>query len=601
MFRQRAQAMASKHPSTWLCWPRVMAGLRLVVAGVVVCGFAVEAGAGPDAGIPSFSVKQNPLSPKVLKIAQQLVNGQGKLNILYFGNSRVAGGWIAPPDTRGFCLAGCQPHTKARGLLTGTGYINPYWKPANGGALFSTVTTDGYPVHKLPEDVHLNTTCTQGVRLSTKQHITTSGVVPSGPISAKDALTFTVLYRKGPSEGTFVMTPLSGKTASTMKPLTASAKTMVAKATGVAHAAFVNISIPGVASGTVVRGLKITGSTGYSHIFELHARTSASTGFTVGRIAVGGHGYPNQMRTTKGKAPRCRRQDFVTHLESFDPDVVILQYASNQLAQELATNGNTGWVKAAKELLGRVRDARNKKPFLTILQLDHRRPTKNSGYVKNWAKKDILATQAVEKDCLVLNPDPYLPVDWPPEGTGTKSKYFRDTVHENPLGAKTVWGAMFKDLTAIVATMTPPKADMGVPDQGPPDILVPDLMQPDVMLPDQKKPDLALPDLKKPDLSLPDLKNPDQKQPDLPLPDMASDTAAPDTAMVDAAVPDAKKQDTPPGAEAGADLSPDAGGADPGGEDGCCAVGHRSDGWQLILLILAAALLRVRARRGATS
>ena len=99
----------------------------------------------------------------------------------------------------------------------GSGFINPVLIPATGGAMFATVTTDGTPVHKLSEAIQLNTTCYSGVRLVAKQHITTSGVVPSGPISAKDTLTFSVIYREGPGEGTFVMTPLSGKTASTMK------------------------------------------------------------------------------------------------------------------------------------------------------------------------------------------------------------------------------------------------------------------------------------------------------------------------------------------------------------------------------------------------
>ena len=456
----------------WRCQIRGVFFAGLIGAGLMACTDRLV-------GKPISPLEQKQLSPAVLEIAQKLVKGHGRLNILYFGNSRVVGGHLPPPKTRGFCLAGCQPHTRDRGLLVGTGFINPCWQPANAGALFSSITTDGTPVHELSEAVQLNTTSTQGVRLAAKQQITTSGVVPTGPLTARDTLSFTVIYRRGPDEGTFVMTPLSGETASTMKPLSSSARSVAAGATGGTRAAFVTISIPGVVSGTVVRGLEITGAKGNSHIYELHASTDASDGFVVGRIAVGGQGYPNQMRTTQGKAPRCKRQDFVTHIESFDPDVVILQYASNQLSQILATDGDTGWVKAARELLGRVREARKKKPFLTILQLDHPTPFKHSAFVVSWGMKDILSVQALEQDCLVANPGPRLPGDWPPEGTEQQSKYFRDAVHENPLGARVVWDAVFADLTAIVAEMSrPPKAELGLPEQGPADMGLFDLMPP---------------------------------------------------------------------------------------------------------------------------
>lgn len=450
---------------------------RAALSGAVL---AVVMVAGPAQADPyGASFKQKPLSAAAHGIAQQLISGKGRLNILYFGNSRVVGGWLPPPQTRGFCLAGLQPHTRARGLLVGAGFINPFWQPASGGALFSTVSTNGHPVVKLGEDVQIHTPWMQGVRLSSRQHITTSAVVPRGPISARDDLVFTVVYRRGPAEGSFVITPLSGATAATMKPLTSCARTVQAKDTRQARAAYVRITVSGVPQGSVVRGLKISGVIGQSHIYDLHAWTSAARGFVVGRIAVGGHGYPHQMRTTCGPVPRCARRDYVTNLASFDPDVVILQYANNQAAADIARQRHTGVADAVHELLERVREARKGRAFLTILQMDNRTPFKGSGFQLHWGLKDMLAIQAREPDTLLVNPNPHLPTDWPLQGKEQPSKYFRDAVHENPLGARAVWEAVFKDLQGAVgrlpaptpgsgAAVTPPATSGAGPTSAPP-------------------------------------------------------------------------------------------------------------------------------------
>ncbi len=412
--------------------------------------------------------KQKPLSPGAYRIARQLVQGKGNLNILYYGNSRVTGGYLKWPHTRGFCFAGLQPHTQARGLLTGTGFINPAWAHANGGnALFSTVTTNGTPLTALGHDVQLNTPHKEGVRLAAGQHITTSGIVPAGPIRAKDAVTFTVNYRVGPAEGTFVITPLCGASASNMRPRGDLTRTVRARAAGTPRAAFTTITIPGVASGSVVRGLKITGSTGHSHIFTLHIKTTAATGFRVGRVAVAGQGYPNQMRTTKGPAPRCARADYIRHIASFDPDVVVLQYGANQAWQDVKAQGQTGVIEATRELLARIREARRNRPFLTILQLDHRSPCGGSVFFASWSRKDWLVVHALEDDVLLLDPEPRLPQDWPAQGSLQQSAYFRsDGIHETCLGSRIVWEAVFKDLQAVVAELPrPPRLDGGVPDR----------------------------------------------------------------------------------------------------------------------------------------
>jgi len=247
-----------------------------------------------------------------------------------------------------------------------------------------------------------------------------------------------------------------GPGVNTMKPMTARRVTINAAAEGEPAAAVVTIKVPGVKSGTAVRGIKIVGLSRRCHIYDLHVVSEASKGLSVGRIAVGAHGYENQMRTDKGDSPRCRREDFVIYVRSFDPDVVVLQFADNQRSAK--------WVASARELLARVRLARKGKPFLTVLQVDHRSPFVHSKYKMELSRKHMAELYALEKDCLLLDAEPHLPSDWPPRGTSKKSKYFKDPVHETALGARKAWDAMFLDM---IRTVYPTKAELDAGGCGP--------------------------------------------------------------------------------------------------------------------------------------
>jgi lysophospholipase L1-like esterase len=50
------------------------------------------------------------------------------------------------------------------------------------------------------------------------------------------------------------------------------------------------------------------------------------------------------------------------------------------------------------------------------------------------------------KDCIMLDPNPHLPKDWPPAGKGENGDYFHNAVHENAKGYRAVFDALFEDL-----------------------------------------------------------------------------------------------------------------------------------------------------------
>lgn len=407
--------------------------LLLCLLGAVAVVHADDGGA----------LTQRPLSTDALRLAKQFASGTGRLRILYFGNSRVYG-------TSGFGLAGCMLHTKERGLLVGTGFINPSWKVANHGEIVPHITSTGQSVERCTEAVQLNTPAAHGACLRPGQQITTGAVLSARPISSADDLVFTVVYRRGPTEGTLQLTPLAGPDADSLKPVASAVKTVLATAPGDPRAAYVRVTIRGDSSGKLARALKITAVNGHNHIYDLHAWTTARSGYVVGRIGSSGHGFPFQMRTAKGKNPRCARQDYITNLESFDPDVAVLMFAANQ--QYTVAR----WVKAAQELIARLREARRGKSLLVILQLENPSPFVHSKSMARHSVRYLQRLHDLEPDCLLVSPNSNLPADWPTAGDEQPSKYYRDPVHETDLGYQEIWRALFKDFKARVDQMPAP-------------------------------------------------------------------------------------------------------------------------------------------------
>lgn len=400
---------------------------------------ARDASTTPDAGPGADGLHLRSLSPAALQYARQLALGQGRLKILYLGNSRVV-------SADGLSLAGVQSWTRQRDLLLGSGFIDAGGKTADGSPLVPLLTTNGVRVAHSSQAVQLNTTHSHGVQLNPGKQLIVGGVAPGGLLRASDPLVFTLLYRRGTGVGRFTVTPLAGTSDETLKPLPGGVRTVDAGTPeGAARADFLTIQISG-SSAAPVRGIRIQGVSKTSTIYNIHVWSTASRGFMVGHVAVAGHGYQDQMRTTQGPGPRCRREDFVTHLRSFDPDVVVLQYAANQ--------GGQGWLKAARELLGRVREARQGKPFLLLLQLDHSTPFLHSGAMVAASRRDMQQLHQLEPDSLLLNPGSNLPTDWPPQGTRQPGKYFRDEVHENAAGSRAVWEALMLDFTRTLAGLT---------------------------------------------------------------------------------------------------------------------------------------------------
>jgi len=372
--------------------------------------------------------------------AVALAGGSGR--VFYFGNSRVEG-------EIGFGMAGVAGWARAAGTLVGLGQLDPacgvVTTPLSSanvqGWVVPSIAHNGTPVLLLSEAIQLNTPNLSGVQITTAG----SGVITMGGVSASvdhnildsDELTWTLVYRVGPSEGIFSVQPLVAG-APSGSPIVVDCSAVSAAA------AYVKVTALG---GAAARGLQISATTGDCIIYTYGVEATAKTGIVVGRIGIGGQGFVNQMRTTEGAAPRCARADWITAIEAFDPTVCIAHHANNQ------TESTVDFTAALVEMVERCAEVRE--DICWLLAAENQFPHASSAGARATAWTKLGASwRSQDFPNHWIDPLPYLPAEFAAiEGTGVFGTYFRDGYHENADGSLAVVTALIDDLIAKVASL----------------------------------------------------------------------------------------------------------------------------------------------------
>lgn len=372
-------------------------------------------------------------SPHVLSLARDFADGTGALSVLYFGNSRTF-----------YCYAagGLARFARERGILTGSSLVmggpRAVYQNKIHGSVIKRYATDGEalwtPEH-CDSTLTYNTYHTDGFILPEPgRYIQPYPIGEQTGIDPSDTLRYNFLLRRGPDEGACEVLLRAGNDSASLE--TYDLLEVTAADTGTPYTELVRVTL----KPAPCRTLEIRCTSGRVIIYGFNVRSSAAPGWMTGQMSIGGIGYPVQMRTEEShEDPRCPRADYITHIRSADPDVVIIQYANNQQA------GGAEWKSSVRELLGRIAEAKQGKEFLTVFQIDNTLPDSNSGRLRDSSIVFFNQIAASWDNYVIADPQPHLPDDWPQpgeEGAG----YTINPPHENDRGSREVFNALLADI-----------------------------------------------------------------------------------------------------------------------------------------------------------
>jgi hypothetical protein len=197
--------------------------------------------------------------------------------------------------------------------------------------------------------------------------------------------------------------------------------------------AWVDVALPPMNDPSRNRSFVLRGVAGDCVVYRVNAGRDVPGGISVSEMAIGGVGYTAQTDVTV-----TPRESWKAYVAAYMPDIVIWQYANNQGAATI--------VEATMELMDRVDEVNP--DVIHIITPDHPTPRDDWQEVVN---SSLIWAEALRgyHGAIVINPTPYLPSDFLSlAGTGLRGLYFNNTVHENPLGARTVVDAMWQALEA---------------------------------------------------------------------------------------------------------------------------------------------------------
>ncbi len=402
-------------------WPLRLLPLVLCLKGtIVMCDSPVTV---PRVGC----------SPHVLSLARDFADGTGALSVLYFGNSRTF-----------YCYAagGLARFARERGILTGSSLVmggpRAVYQNKIHGSVIRRYTTDGEPLwtpEHCDSTLTYNTYHTDGFILpESGRYIQPYPIGEQTGIDPSDTLRCNFLFRRGPDEGACEVLLRAGNDSASLE--TYDSLEVSAADTGTPYTDLVSITL----KPAPCRTLKIRCTSGRVIIYGFSARSLTAPGWMTGQMSIGGMGYPVQMRTEEShEDPRCPRADYIAHIRSADPDVVIIQYANNQQA------GGAEWKSSVRELRERIAEAKQGKEFLTVFQIDNTLPDSNSGRLRDSSIVFFNQIAASWDNYVIADPQPHLPDDWPrpgEEGAG----YTINPPHENERGSWEVFNALLADI-----------------------------------------------------------------------------------------------------------------------------------------------------------
>lgn len=401
---------------------------------------------GVDLGILLSQWGPVPQENPRVEIIDQLLHGGNEhtLKVLYFGNSRVA-------RSIGYAFDGLEEVAFEEGRLAGNGFVVPR---AGAGQsteetryLFNsgpgTTPTAGWEATSPLYMQHTHSSIDGGGQVSThwaglllqpgrEFRVRPFGDIPMLPLD--EEVTLTVQYLAGPTMGSFEVTPLD--VTSTGVVVNSRPSTIVDANNSEYIVKWQDISMPVVKNPKLERAVDLAGDVGETVVYRLNAGRDVENGIYVSEMGTGGYGYPLQTSSSI-----INQDSWKAYVEAYNPDVAIWQYAANQGAQNV--------VEATQELMDRVSDINPDAVHIVVVDNPIPWPGISEAQVdasRAWAK-------ALEgyQGAITIDPNPYLPADFLAlDGTGQTGIYFDDIIHENRLGARTVFNAIWEALEQYV-------------------------------------------------------------------------------------------------------------------------------------------------------